>query len=302
MPPHRVKAEPLNPTVANQAPEGPLAIIAGGGTLPSTLAEAAMARGRMVHVLAIRGEADGAIMRFPHTWLKWGEVGKLFATLDDQGCRDLVIIGAVTRPDLANVRFDFGAIKNLPFLLSLGIGGDDHVLSSVVRFLEGKGYRVHGAGEVAPELLAGEGKLGTKAPSPEDRSDIEVGFSVVAALGRLDVGQAAVVVKGRVLAVEAAEGTDAMLARCAELRHSGSGRRRAPAGVLVKAPKPGQEERVDMPAIGRDTVDKAAQAGLAGIAVAAGRVLIAERAATIAAADEHGLFLFGQNLAPVSDA
>jgi DUF1009 family protein len=124
----------------------------------------------------------------------------------------------------------------------------------------------------------------------------------VQALGRLDVGQAAVVAKGHVLAVEAAEGTDAMLARCAELRRWGKRGRRDRAGVLVKAPKPGQEERVDLPAIGPDTVLKAAQAGLAGIAVAAGRVLVAERAATIAAANKHGLFLFGQVWAGGSDA
>ena len=190
--------------------DGPLAVIAGGGTLPAALAAAAAAQGRAVHVIGIRGEADAKISRFPHTWLKWGEVGKLFATLEGLGCRDLVIIGSVSRPDLANVRFDFGAIKNLPFLLGLGVGGDDQVLSSVVRFLEGKGYRVCGAGEVAPELLAAEGTLGDKAPSPDDRADIETGFRVVSALGSLDVGQAAVVVKGRVLAVEAAEGTDAM--------------------------------------------------------------------------------------------
>jgi DUF1009 family protein len=281
--------------------DGPLAIIAGGGTLPSALADAAVAQGRAVHVIGIRGEADAKISRFPHTWLKWGEVGKLFATLDDQGCRDLVIIGSVSRPDLANVRFDFGAIKNLPFLLGLGVGGDDQVLSSVVRFLEGKGYRVYGAGEVAPELLAAEGTLGAKAPSPEDRADIEAGFRVVSALGRLDVGQAAVVVKGRVLAVEAAEGTNAMLARCDEMR-KGAGRRRGLAGVLVKAPKPGQEERVDLPTIGPETVEMAAQAGLAGIAVAAGRVLIADRDATIAAAGQHGLFLIGHTLARDQDA
>jgi DUF1009 family protein len=281
--------------------DGPLAIIAGGGTLPSALADAAVAQGRAVHVIGIRGEADAKISRFPHTWLKWGEVGKLFATLDDQGCRDLVIIGSVSRPDLANVRFDFGAIKNLPFLLGLGVGGDDQVLSSVVRFLEGKGYRVYGAGEVAPELLAAEGTLGAKAPSPDDRADIEAGFRVVSALGRLDVGQAAVVVKGRVLAVEAAEGTNAMLARCDEMR-KGAGRRRGLAGVLVKAPKPGQEERVDLPTIGPETVEMAAQAGLAGIAVAAGRVLIADRDATIAAAGQHGLFLIGQKLARNQDA
>ena len=302
MPQRRAKAE-LSPSMANldAKQDGPLAIIAGGGTLPSALADAAVAQGRAVHVIGIRGEADAKISRFPHTWLKWGEVGKLFATLDDQGCRDLVIIGSVSRPDLANVRFDFGAIKNLPFLLGLGVGGDDQVLSSVVRFLEGKGYRVYGAGEVAPELLAAEGTLGAKAPSPEDRADIEAGFRVVSALGRLDVGQAAVVVKGRVLAVEAAEGTDAMLARCAEMR-KGAGRRRGLAGVLVKAPKPGQEERVDLPTIGPETVEMAAQAGLAGIAVAAGRVLIADRDATIAAAGQHGLFLLGQKLARNQDA
>jgi UDP-2,3-diacylglucosamine hydrolase len=282
--------------------EGPLAIIAGSGTLPCAVAEAAEARGREVHILAIRGEADAAISRFPHTWLKWGEVGKLFATLEDQGCRDLVIIGGVKRPNLAKVRFDFGAIKNLPFLLSLGMGGDDHVLSSVVRFLEGKGYGVHGAGDVAPELLAEAGKLGAKAPSPEDIADIEQAFRVIAALGRLDVGQAAVVVKGHVLAVEAAEGTDAMLARCAELRRDGAQRRRAPTGVLAKAPKPEQEARVDLPTIGPETVKRAAEARLAGIALAAGRVLIADRAATIAAADAHGLFVFGYPWTDTPDA
>jgi DUF1009 family protein len=303
MSPHRAKPEPTaSGAGADAAGEGPLAIIAGGGTLPSALAAAALAKGRPVHVLAIRGEAEAGISRFPHTWLKWGEVGKLFATLDEQGCRDLVILGAVTRPDLANVRFDFGAIRNLPFLLSLGVGGDDQVLSSVVRFVEGKGYRVRGAGEIAPELLAGEGTLGAKAPSQEDRSDIELGFRAVAVLGSLDVGQAVVVNKGRVLAVEAAEGTDAMLARCAELRRNGSSRRRGLSGVLVKGPKPGQEERVDMPTIGPGTVEQAAAAGLAGIAVAAGRLLIADRAATIAAADGEGLFLFGHTLAATPDA
>ena len=186
--------------------------------------------------------------------MKWGEVGKLFAALDKHGCRDLVIIGTVTRPDLAHVKLDFGAIKNLPFLVSLGMGGDDHVLSSIVRFLEGKGYRVHGADDVAPELLAAEGVLGKHAPSADDRADIALGFEVVQALGALDVGQAAVVAKGYVVAVEAAEGTDAMLERCAELRRTGRARGRGLTGVLVKAPKPGQEERVDLPTIGPETV------------------------------------------------
>jgi UDP-2,3-diacylglucosamine hydrolase len=281
--------------------KGPLGIIAGRGPLPCVLAEAASARGLPLHIIGIRGEAREEIERFPHTWIKWGEIGKMFAALDKNGCGDLVIIGGVSRPDLANVRLDLGALKTLPFLLSLGKGGDDHVLSRIVRFFEDKGYRVHGAGDVAPNLLAGAGTLGGKAPSADDKADIAMGFKVVGALGRLDVGQAAVVVKGHVLAVEAAEGTDAMLARCAELRQSGRTRRHARAGVLVKAPKPGQEERVDLPTIGPETVRKAAAAGLAGIALAAGQVLMAERAATIEAANQNGLFLVGETLASSPD-
>jgi hypothetical protein len=265
------------------------------------VAEAAEARGLPLHIVGIRGEASPAIERFPHTWIKWGEFGKLFAALNDNACRDLVIIGGVTRPDPSNIRLDLGALKNLPFLLTLGKGGDDHVLSNVVRFFEKKGYRVHGAGDVVPELLVEEGVLGKIAPSAADRADIELAFKVVDALGRLDVGQAAVVIKGYVVAVEAAEGTDAMLDRCAALRVSGRTRGQGRTGVLVKMPKPGQEERVDLPTIGPETIKKASAAGLAGVAVAAGRVLMAERGATIEAANQNGLFLFGQDLTAKSD-
>jgi DUF1009 family protein len=282
--------------------DGPLGIIAGRGPLPCVLAEAAASRHLPLHIVAIRGEAREEIERFPHTWIKWGEIGKMFAALEKNGCGDLVIIGGVNRPDFTNVRFDLGAIKTLPFLLSLGKGGDDHVLSRVVRFFEDKGYRVHGAGDVAPELLAEEGRLSNKAPSTEDRADIDIAVKVVRELGRLDVGQAAVVVRGHVVAVEAAEGTDAMLARCAELRKLGRARGGNRAGVLVKAPKPGQEERVDMPTIGPETVRNAAEAGLAGIAVAAGHVLMTERAATIGAANETKLFLVGEGWDEASES
>ena len=127
---------------------GPLGIIAGRGLLSCVLADAAAARGLPLHIVAIRGEAPEEIERFPHTWIRWGEVGKLFAALDDNGCNDLVIIGGVNRPDFANISFDLAALKALPFILSLGKGGDDHVLSRIVRYLEDKGYRVHGAGDV----------------------------------------------------------------------------------------------------------------------------------------------------------
>jgi UDP-2,3-diacylglucosamine hydrolase len=254
-----------------------------------------------LHIVAIRGEADETIERFPHTWINWGEIGKLLGALEKNACGDLVIIGGVNRPDLRNVRFDLGALRTLPFLLSLGKGGDDHILSRVVRFFEEKGFRVHGAGDVAPELLVEEGTLSAKAPSADDRADIEMALEVVHALGRLDVGQGAVVAKRHVLAVEAAEGTDAMLDRCAEIRKMGRAHGSGRTGVLVKAPKPGQEERVDMPTIGPETVRKAAAAGLAGIAVAARHVLMAERKATVAAADENKLFLVGESWTDITD-
>jgi DUF1009 family protein len=220
------------------------------------LAEAASARGLPFHIVGIRGEADDKIERYPHTWVKWGEVGKMFQTLDRNECGDVVIIGGVSRPDFSNFRLDSGAIKTLPFILSLGKGGDDNVLSRVVRFFEQKGYRVHGAGDVAPELLAEEGVIGRKTPSAEDEDDMGLALSVNNALGRLVVGQAAVVAKGYVIAVEAAEGTDAMLTRCAQLRDIGRTGRSGRTGVLVKAPKPGQEERVDLPTIGPNSVLK----------------------------------------------
>jgi DUF1009 family protein len=271
---------------------GPLGIIAGRGSLPTFIAEAAEADDLPVHIIGIEGEADPEIERFPHTWIKWGEVGKVFTALEANNCNDLVIIGGVSRPDLRNIRIDLGALKALPFLLSLRKGGDDHVLSRIVQFFEHKGYRVHGAGDVLPELLVPEGALSRRSPSAEDEADMAIAFDVVRTLGTLDIGQAAVVSGGYVLAVEAAEGTDAMLERCAEIKRRGRSHGTGK-GVLVKAPKPGQEERVDMPTIGPQTMVKAAEAGLSGIAVAAQHVLIAEYNRTIEIANERKIFLYG---------
>jgi len=283
--------EPTTPHKTTKV-AGPLGIVAGRGSLPAFIADAASADGVPVHIIGIQGEAEHDIERFPHTWIKWGEIGKVFSALEKNGCGDLVIIGGVSRPSLKNLRIDVGALKALPFLLSLRKGGDDRILSRIVRFFEQKGYRVHGAGDLLPELLVPEGTLTRRTPSAGDKADMALAFKVVRMLGKLDIGQAAVVSNGYVIAVEAAEGTDAMLERCADIkrrgRRHGTGR-----GVLVKAPKPGQEERVDMPTIGPETMVKAAEAGLAGVAVAAQHVLIAEYNRTIEIANDRKLFLYG---------
>ena len=275
-----------------------LGIIAGGGVMPCLVADAALSSGREVHIIALDGEADSGIENYPHSWIKWGEIGRLFKTLKSQKCQDVVLIGSVSRPDMTKVRFDLGAIKILPFIFSLMVGGDDSILSRIVKFFEKKGYTIRGAHEVAPDLVAPEGCLTKRTPSSQDKRDIETALQIVQTLGTFDIGQGAVVTKGYALAVEAAEGTDAMLDRCADLRQWGGKWSKKKVGVLVKCPKPGQEKRVDMPTIGVQTVEKVAAAGLSGIAIAAHSVLLADKENLIKTANERDVFVIGL---PVSE-
>ena len=193
-----------------------IGILAGGGRLPLTIAESVVARGESVHIVAIEGEADPEIARFPHTWVNWGQIGRMVATLRAKADR-LVIAGGVKRPDLRRIRPDVGFFMSLPQILSLLAGGDDSVLTRVVRFFEAKGLSVCGVHDVAPDLLAGAGRLGGVALRREDEADAGLGFAVRQALGVIDAGQAVVVARGKVLAIEGAEGTDAMLQRVAAL-------------------------------------------------------------------------------------
>jgi DUF1009 family protein len=219
----------------------------------------------------------------------------MVATLRGTGADVMVIAGGVRRPDLWKLRPDWGFFRSLPQIFGMMAGGDDSVLSRVVRFFEAKGIEVRGAHEVAPDLLAGAGPAGALSLDRESRADAQLGFAVRAALGPLDAGQAVVVAVGKVLAIEGAEGTDAMLRRVASLR--GDRPDGGPAGVLAKGPKPGQELRVDMPAIGPRTVELARAAGLAGLAVEAGALLLLDRDEAVEAADRHGIAIEGLSTA-----
>ncbi|MDX2265702.1 MAG: UDP-2,3-diacylglucosamine diphosphatase LpxI [Hyphomicrobiales bacterium] len=280
----------LSPTPKAPSSPEPLGVIAGAGSLPLAVAEAAHKAGRKLHVVAFRGASDPGLRAYPHTLMRWGEVGKIFNALSRNGCRDVVLVGSLKRPRFTDIRPDMGLITNLPAILKLMRGGDDSVLSRVVRLFEAKGYRVVGAHDIAPHLLAPLGPLGQRRPNADDLLDIALGLKVVRALGALDVGQAAAVSRGYVLAVEAAEGTDEMLRRCAKLHQWGL---KSASGVLVKRPKPGQELRVDMPAIGPNTMELAAAAGLRGVAVAAGRVIVVSPQTMIETAEALGLFIVG---------
>lgn len=271
-----------------------IALIAGNGTLPRQVADALDASGRDVRVVAIKGEADPVTQARADTQLGWGEIGRLYRFLKAADCQEVLLIGGVSkRPDFASILGDFGTLKRLPTIIRALAGGDDSLLTKVIRLFEVEGYRVVGIKDVAPQLLAASGVLGAVRPSADNWRDLELALRATERLGELDIGQAAVAVGGRVVALEGAEGTDAMLERCAELKRIGRIRSRGQAGVLVKTAKPNQDLRVDLPAVGPRTIELAVAAGLAGIAVEAQGALIAERDETIRKADEARLFLVG---------
>ncbi|MGE0629945.1 MAG: LpxI family protein [Hyphomicrobiaceae bacterium] len=273
----------------------PLGILAGGSAVPMELADAVIRRGRSVHIVGIEGEAEAGIAGYPHTWVNWGGIGAMISALQAARCRQLVIVGRVCRPNLLALRPDFGFWRSIPALLPFLKGGDDTILRLVVGFFERHGLEVIGAHEAAPELLATPGPLGRHMPSREQLAEASYAASALRLIGPFDAAQAAVVGAGGLVAIEGADGTDAMLRRLADRP-----RLDAAGSVLVKLPKPAQERRIDMPAIGPDTVLRAAEAGLAGIAVGAGATLVAERADVVREADAGGLFVVGLDEADMS--
>jgi DUF1009 family protein len=276
------------------AERGPIAIICGGGSFPGAVAEAIIRGGRQPVMFGLKGWADPKIIeRHTHHWIAIGQVGRFFRLAREEHCREVLFIGSLLRPPLRQVRLDWQTIRLLPRVARAFRGGDDGLLSGIAGMAEDGGLRVIGVRDVAPEVFVPEGVFGRHQPLERDRSDIARGMKLIAALGPFDVGQAAIVANNHVLAVEAAEGTDNMLARIADLRRQGRVTTPSGVGVLVKAPKPGQDRRIDLPSIGPRTIEGAARAGLAGVAVAAGSTIIAEAAAVIAAADREKIFVAG---------
>ena len=267
-----------------------LGILAGGGMLPAMLVQECRRRGRPFFVIAFEGQADPSLVAgeaaVPHAWVRLGAAGTALKHLRKQGVGELVMAGSIRRPSMAALRPDFWAMKVLARAGGLA-RGDDAVLSTIIEALRREGFGVVGVDEVMPDLVAPEGVLGAVRPDAAASADIEAGIAAALDLGARDIGQAAVVRDGQVVALETAAGTDAMLRDCAAQAPT------EPAGVLVKVAKPGQERRADLPTIGTDTVAGASKAGLRGIAVEAGGALIVEMEAVVAAADAAGLFVAG---------
>ncbi len=264
-----------------------LAIVAGGGSLPVALAEACREGGRPYCMVALEGFADAAgLSGHPHRWARLGAVGRVLALIREEMAAEVVFAGHIRRPSLASLRPDLFTARLLARTGGRRLG-DDGLMRCIAQAFEAEGLRVVGVPSVLSDVLAAEGPFGALAPDDTALGDIQRGIEVAEALGRADAGQAVVVQQGVVLAIEAAEGTDRMVQRAGSLRRAG------PGGVLVKMAKPQQDRRLDLPVVGLETVNAAAAAGLRGIVVEAGGVLILDREASISRADERGLFIAG---------
>jgi DUF1009 family protein len=270
-----------------------LGLIAGGGGLPVEIAEHCERSGRPLFVIRLRGFAGADLAPYAGAEVGLAELGKCFKALKRAGCEAVCLAGSVSRPDFTSLMPDFRGLAVLPAAIAAARKGDDALLRVLVGEFEKEGFAVEGAHEVMDDLSLGIGPLGAHGPAQADLADIDRALDVARAIGAIDIGQAAVVCRGLVLAVEAAEGTDAMLVRTASLPQALRGRPDAPLGVLAKAPKPIQETRVDLPTIGPATVQAVAAAGLAGIVGEAGRLLVLDREAVVRLADELGIFILG---------
>jgi len=271
-----------------------LAIVAGGGDLPRRVAEQARRVGRNPFVVGLKGFVDPALVaEFEGPELSVGELGRLMQLMKKEGCEEMVFAGSLKRPDFASLKLDLKGVQSLPRILAAAKKGDDALLRAVMDVFAEAGFRILGADDVLNDLRVGAGPLGRIAPLPEHWPDIRRAAEVARVSGSLEIGQGAVSCGGLILAVEAQEGTDRMLERIPELVAEIRGTPEARRGVLVKAAKPQQERRIDLPTIGVATVAGADRAGLAGIAVEAGAALVVDRAAVAAAADAAGIFIVG---------
>lgn len=270
-----------------------LGLIAGGGRLPLEVAEFCERAGRPLFVVRLDGSADEPLKRFDGLDIAPTQVGHVLTALKKAGCVSVCLAGKVERPDFAKVKLDLKGTMMLPGMAAAAARGDDALLRYFLAMFEKEGFKVEGATQVMDDLALGEGALGALGPDEDDMRDVEKALEAARVAGRFDIGQGAVVCDGLVLAIEAQEGTDAMLARIPSLPEALRGTPAERRGVLAKAPKPIQERRVDLPTIGVQTIENAAAAGLIGIAGEAHGLIVLDREAVIEAADRLGIFIWG---------
>lgn len=274
-----------------------IALICGGGILPRDVAQALLAKNADFAVVRLAGEAD-TDMLLPETvsvkTVGWGQVGKFLDFLKSEQCTHVLSVGGVTkRPDFSALKLDVGGIKILPDLLNALIGGDDRVLANLANLFEKRGYSVVGVLEAVPDIACPVGLISSNKVKQLPAADIELAHKAALAAGELDMGQGAVVAANRVVAMEGPEGTMEMLSRVRDIGLAKRARWKSGQGVLVKCSKPKQDIRFDVPVIGPATIKQVKDAGLAGIAVEAGKVLLLERDKLIELANRENIFVLG---------
>jgi DUF1009 family protein len=271
-----------------QAPIKSLAILAGGGILPQKLLETCDQKGITAFVVGFEGQTDPLVIQGrSHLWTRLGAAGQVIKTLKSHQIKDLVFIGSIRKPTISELRPDMKAAE---FFTRAGwrvMSGDNGLLEALRDFLAQEGFRVHGIHTIADNLLTPLGDIGAYGPKGRDWQDIEKGIEVSQQLGALDIGQAVIIQEGVILAVEGAEGTDAMIERTKPLMRKGRG------GVLVKTCKPQQDRNLDLPTIGPQTIQKAGESGLAGVAIHAGHSLLIDPEEVAQIADKHKMFVIG---------
>lgn len=271
-----------------------LGLIAGGGALPLAIAARCEAEGRPMFVIRLSGFADPHLVRYAGADIGMAELGKALAALKASGCKSVCFAGTVNRPDFKNLKPDLKGATLLPGIIAAATKGDDALLRKILSVFENEGYGVEGADDILGGETLTAGALGKVQPTSDQILDLMKALYVAEKAGELDIGQGAVVCDGLVLAVEAQEGTDAMLTRVAGLPADLRGSTGALKGALGKAPKPIQDLRVDMPVIGTRTLELAAAAGLAGVGGITGQLILLDRPALIETADRLGLFVWGE--------
>lgn len=269
-----------------------IGIIAGSGSLPIEIANHAISMGLDIHLSRIIGMSDGIMPEISGSCFGLGEFGKRMKALKDGGFNHIIFAGYVNRPDFSKLKFDTMGLVMLPSILAAATIGDDAIMRAILGHFEKAGFIIMGPEELQKDLLAPLGAIGSIQPDSAQLKDIETAARAAYQIGQLDIGQGCVVNNGLVLAVEAQEGTDAMLKRILTLPIEIRGNKNLN-GVLCKRPKPIQEKRLDLPTIGIITLENVIAAKLAGIAIEAGGALIAQKTKLIEMADKAGVFIYG---------
>lgn len=264
-----------------------LGIIAGTGSLPKQIIDACQQNQRKFFVIAFEESFNSEVMSgVPHAVVRIGAVGEALKHLRNAGVKEIVMAGGVKRPSLTSLKPDAEGAKLLKKLGKAFFMGDDALLKAITSFFEEENFKVVGVDSILNNILSSEGVLGKIEPNEQAKKDIMIGMAAAKNLGALDIGQAAIVKDGEVIATESESGTDAMIELCAKTKSTTG-------AILVKAKKPNQEEKVDLPSIGVQTIENLRKHGFAGVAVEAYGSLLIDKNELIKKADEYGIFVVG---------